>query len=78
MHVELRVEARQDIFDAAEFYESQSTGLGQDFVDSIFQDLFRLEILRLKNLKQPGALSQPKLMLEIALRGTFPCFNPIN
>lgn len=43
MHVELRVEARDDLADAAAFYDSQRDGLGDRFIDSLFADLERLE-----------------------------------
>ena len=43
MHVELRVEARQDIVEAAAFYDSQRDGLGDYFIDCIFDDLSDLE-----------------------------------
>ena len=43
MRVELRVEARQDLANAALFYEEQREGLGNYFVDRLFDDLDRLE-----------------------------------
>ena len=43
MHVELRVEARDDLVDAAAFYDGQRDGLGDHFIDSLFSDLKRLE-----------------------------------
>ena len=43
MHVELRVEARDDLANAAAFYDSQRDGLGEYFIDSLFADLERLE-----------------------------------
>ncbi|MFT7640325.1 MAG: plasmid stabilization system protein ParE [Pirellulaceae bacterium] len=44
MRVELRTEARNDIFDAASFYEIQREGLGNEFVESVFADLAVLEL----------------------------------
>ena len=43
MHVELRVEARDDLADAAAFYDGQRDGLGDYFINSLFADLERLE-----------------------------------
>lgn len=43
MQVKLRPESRQDIYDAARFYDRQSKGLGDHFVKCIFEDLKRLE-----------------------------------
>ena len=43
MRVELRVEARNDIYHAAEFYDDQCEGLGDEFVETIFSDLVTLE-----------------------------------
>jgi len=42
MRVELRVEARQDLVDGASFYDRQRKGLGNHFIDSLFEDLDRL------------------------------------
>jgi len=39
MHVELRVEARNDLTEAAAFFESQRDGLGDYFIDCLFSDL---------------------------------------
>lgn len=38
MRVELRDEAREDLADAAYFYERQSSGLGDYFIDSLRDD----------------------------------------
>jgi plasmid stabilization system protein ParE len=43
MHVELRLEARQDLVEGALFYEEQREGLGDYFTDCLFGDLARLE-----------------------------------
>jgi len=43
MRVELRVEARRDLLQAAGFYEQQREGLGGFFADRLFEDLARLE-----------------------------------
>ena len=43
MHVELRVEARDDLADAAAFYDGQRDGLGDYFIDCLFSDLETLE-----------------------------------
>ena len=43
MRVELRVEARNDIYHAAEFYDDQCEGLGDEFVETQFSDLVTLE-----------------------------------
>ncbi len=43
MRVELRVEARNDLFEASMFYDAQRDGLGDYFVDCLFSDLKRLE-----------------------------------
>jgi hypothetical protein len=45
MQISLRPEARIDIYDAARFYDRQSDGLGDKFIESIFGDLDRLECL---------------------------------
>ena len=42
MRVELRVEARQDLVEAALFYEEQREGLGDYFVNCLFEDLDQL------------------------------------
>ena len=43
MNVELRVEARNDLVDAAGFYEAQREGLGDCFIDCLFAGLESLE-----------------------------------
>lgn len=43
MRVELRIEARRDLLEAALFYDRQREGLGDQFTDSLFEDLERLE-----------------------------------
>lgn len=43
MRVELRDEARQDLVDAAWFYERQKSGLGDHFIDCVAADLGILE-----------------------------------
>ena len=43
MRVELRDEAREDLAKGAWFYERQSTGLGDYFLDSLRTDLKGLE-----------------------------------
>ena len=43
MRVELRVEARHDLLEGAWFYEQQREGLGDYFMDRLFEDLERLE-----------------------------------
>ena len=43
MLVELRVEARNDLVDAAAFYDAQQDGLGDYFIDRLFDDLAKLE-----------------------------------
>ena len=43
MHVELRVEARNDLVEASAFYDAQSDGLGDYFIDRLFSDLGKLE-----------------------------------
>ncbi len=43
MHVELRAEARNDILEAASFYDDQRVGLGDEFIESVFSDLAILE-----------------------------------
>jgi hypothetical protein len=43
MRVELRAEARRDLVDGAWFYEQQRQGLGDYFVERLFDDLGRLE-----------------------------------
>ena len=42
MHVELRVEARRDLFEGALFYEQRREGLGDYFTECLFNDLDRL------------------------------------
>ena len=48
MRSELRVEAREDLAEAAEFYDRRRSGLGDYFVDCIFADLKGLEALGLQ------------------------------
>jgi plasmid stabilization system protein ParE len=43
MRVELRVEAREDLANAAAFYEDHREGLGDYFIDCLFIDLASLE-----------------------------------
>ncbi len=43
MHVELRVDARNDLTEAAAFYDSQRDRLGDYFIDCLFSDLKLLE-----------------------------------
>ena len=43
MRVELRVEARNDLTEAAAFYEAQRDGLGDYFIDCLCADLESLE-----------------------------------
>ena len=45
MKVKLRPEARLDIFQESRFYDRQSDGWGDKFVESIYDDLERLETL---------------------------------
>ena len=42
MQIRLRPEARLDIYEASRFYDRQSDGLGDKFVESIFEDMVRL------------------------------------
>lgn len=42
MQIRLRPEARLDIYEASRFYDRQSDGLGDKFVESIFGDMERL------------------------------------
>jgi plasmid stabilization system protein ParE len=42
MQIILRPEARLDIYEASRFYDRQSDGLGDKFVESIFEDMERL------------------------------------
>jgi hypothetical protein len=43
MHVELRVEARNDLVEASAFYDAQRDGLADYFLDCIVSDLRALE-----------------------------------
>jgi hypothetical protein len=43
INVELRVEARNDLVDAALFYDGQRAGLGDYFTECLFRDLGRLK-----------------------------------
>ena len=43
MHVELRVEARNHLVEAAAFYDAQRDGLADYFIDCLFSDLEMLE-----------------------------------
>jgi hypothetical protein len=43
MPVEVRVEARRDLVQAARVSEQQRDGLGAFFIDRLFEDLKRLE-----------------------------------
>jgi hypothetical protein len=42
MRVELRAEARQDLTEGAWFYDGQSSGLGEYFVNSVLNDISKL------------------------------------
>jgi plasmid stabilization system protein ParE len=42
MQIRIRPEARLDIYEASRFYDRQSDGLGDKFVESIFEDMERL------------------------------------
>jgi plasmid stabilization system protein ParE len=42
MQIRLRPEARLDIYEASRFYDRQTEGLGDKFVESIFEDMERL------------------------------------
>jgi plasmid stabilization system protein ParE len=42
MQIRLRPEARLDIYEASRFYDRQSDGLGDKFVESIFGDMEHL------------------------------------
>lgn len=43
MHVELRVEARNDLVEAWAFYDAQRNELGDYFIDCLFSDLEKLD-----------------------------------
>lgn len=43
MNVVLRDEARSDLVDGASFFDGQREGLGDYFVDSVFEDLRAME-----------------------------------
>ena len=42
MRIELRIEARHDLAAGANFYDQQRAGLGDYFLDCLFEDLDRL------------------------------------
>jgi len=44
MRVELLDEAEKDLIDGFAFYESQSKGLGEYFLDSVFADVESLHL----------------------------------
>lgn len=44
MRVELRAEARQDLTEGAWFYDGQSSGLGEYFVQSVLDDISKLVV----------------------------------
>ena len=44
MKIQILDEAQQDLVDGFQFYESQSEGLGDYFLDSIFSDIDSLQI----------------------------------
>ncbi|MDY6989434.1 MAG: type II toxin-antitoxin system RelE/ParE family toxin, partial [Thermodesulfobacteriota bacterium] len=44
MNIEILDEAEKDLIDGFAFYERQSEGLGEYFVDSIFSDLESLRL----------------------------------
>ncbi|HBB16451.1 MAG: hypothetical protein A3J94_00040 [Syntrophus sp. RIFOXYC2_FULL_54_9] len=44
MKIEILDEAQQDLIDGFRFYESQSIGLGDYFLDSLFSDIDSLQI----------------------------------
>ncbi len=45
MRVELRIEAREDLAEGAEFYDRQRPGLGDYFIESILADLEAIQSL---------------------------------
>lgn len=44
MNVEILDEAQEDLLDGFRFYESQSQGLGDYFLDSLFSDIDSLQV----------------------------------
>ena len=44
MKIEILDEAQQDLVDGFRFYESQSAGLGDYFLDSLFSDIDSLQL----------------------------------
>ena len=44
MKIRISDEARQDLVDGCRFYESQSEGLGDYFLDSLFSDIDSLQL----------------------------------
>ncbi|MBI2440322.1 MAG: type II toxin-antitoxin system RelE/ParE family toxin [Lentisphaerae bacterium] len=44
MRIEILREAQQDLTDGFRFYESQATGLGDYFLDSLFSDIDSLHL----------------------------------
>ena len=59
MRSELRVEAREDLAEAAEFYDRQRSGLGDYFVDCIFADLKGLEQRQVAGSSSPRPAHDP-------------------
>ncbi len=64
MRVDLRVEARNDLTDAAAFYEDQRDGLGDHFIDCLFSDL--------ESLESQGGIHEIDYGLHRALSERFP------
>lgn len=64
MRVELRDEAREDLADAAYFYDRQSPGLGDYFIGSLRDDLTALET--------QGGIHEIAYGFHRKLAGTFP------
>jgi len=64
MRVDLRVEARNDLTDAAAFYEDQRDGLGDHFIDCLFSDL--------ESLESQGGIHEIAYGLHRALSERFP------
>ena len=53
MKIEILDEAQQDLIDGFRFYESQSIGLGDYFLDSLFSDIDSLQAAKVISILRP-------------------------
>jgi hypothetical protein len=70
MRIEILAEAQQDLIDGYRFYERQSEGVGDYFLDSLFSDIDSLAIYAGIHAMEFGLL--PAVGQTIPLRSVLP------